>query len=142
MSLDNLHKIGQLKAHPPDVDEIERLLAAAARGIADARSDAISAETRFDAAYRAIMQVALAALMSHGYRPDTKRPGHHATVIQVLSLTLGLESSRVLVLDTLRRKRNLTDYTGHDIDDASVTACVEEAAWLLREAGGKVGRAT
>lgn len=141
MSLENLHKIGQLKPHPPDPDEIERLLAAAARAIADARSTVISVETRFDAGYRAIMQVALAGLMSCGYRPDTKRPGHHVTVIQALPLTLGIDSARVVVLDALRRKRNLADYTGEDIDDASVAACIDEASRLLQEARGKLGRA-
>ncbi|HKU86034.1 MAG TPA: DNA-binding protein [Casimicrobiaceae bacterium] len=139
MSLENLRKIGQLKEHPRDPDEIERLLAAAARGLGDAHTTAISTETRFDAAYRAIMQVALAALMSHGYRPDTKRPGHHATVIQVLPITLGIEADRVVVLDTLRRKRNLADYTGDDIDDASVIACIDEATRLLKEARSTLG---
>ncbi len=35
MSLENLLKIGQLKAHPPDAAEVQRLLAAAERGLAD-----------------------------------------------------------------------------------------------------------
>lgn len=133
VSLDNLLKIGQLKAHPPDADEIRRLLDAAARGLKDAGTTSISAETRFDAAYRAIMQSALAALMAHGYRPDTHRPGHHQTVVQALSLTIGLAPTRVTVLDTLRRKRNLADYTGEDIDDASVDACIVEANALLKD---------
>lgn len=47
MSLENLLKIGQLKEHPPDPEEILRLLAAATRNLADARVTAISAETRF-----------------------------------------------------------------------------------------------
>lgn len=76
MSLENLLRIGQLKAHPPHAQEIERLLAAAQRNLRDAQVRGISAETRFDAAYKAIMQSALAALMMHGYRPDTNRPGH------------------------------------------------------------------
>lgn len=134
MSLQNLLKIGQLKEHPEDAEEIERLLSAAQRSVADARVTAIGPETRFDAAYKAIMQVALAALMAHGFRPDTNRPGHHATVIQALPLTLGLAAARVTVLDTLRRKRNLSDYTGEDIDDASVNACVAEAQHLLADA--------
>ena len=98
LSLENLLKIGQLKEHPADAEEIQRLLAAAARNLADARVTAISPETRFDAAYKAAMQVALAALMAHGYRPDTKRPGHHATVVQGLPLTIGLAAGRVTVL--------------------------------------------
>ena len=71
MTLDNLLRTGQLKNHEPDAVEIQRLLQAARRNIADSRVLAISPETRFDAAYKAMMQVALAALMANGFRPDT-----------------------------------------------------------------------
>ncbi len=98
----------------------------------------VSAETRFDVAYRAITQVGLAALMAKGFRPDTNRPGHHATIIQTLPLTLGIEGRRVTLLDTLRRKRNLLDYTGEDIDDASVAACIEQAERLLDTARARI----
>lgn len=54
MSLANLVKTGQLKEHKAHSDELARLLAAAERGIADARVQRVSAETRFEAAYRAI----------------------------------------------------------------------------------------
>lgn len=134
VSLENLLKVGQLKVHAAEADEIERLFAAAQRSLADARVAAISPETRFDAAYRAITQIGLAALLAHGYRPDTNRPGHHATIIQTLPLTLGLPSKRVIMLDTLRRKRNLADYTGEDIDETSVAACISEAQELITEA--------
>ena len=138
MSLSNLLAIGQLKEHPADAGEIARLLLAAERGIADARVQSISPETRFDAAYRSIMQTGLAALMARGYRPDTNRPGHHATIIQALTLTLGIDTRRVAVLDTLRRKRNLVDYTGEDIDEGSVAACIDAAAQLLHEARARL----
>ena len=131
--MQNLLKTGQLKEHPPDAAEVQRLLAAAARNLADARVTTISAETRFDAAYRAVMQAALAALMAHGYRPDTSRPGHHVTVVQGLPLTIELAPTRVTVLDTLRRKRNLSDYTGEDIDDSSAEHCLAEADRLLQD---------
>lgn len=131
--MENLQKIGQLKAHTPETADIQRLLAAAERNLADARVASISAETRFDAAYKAIMQSALAALMACGYRPDTSRPGHHMTVIQSLPLTIGLAVSRVTVLDTLRRKRNISDYTGEDMDDASMERCIVEAKRLLED---------
>ena len=133
VSLQNLLKIGQLKEHTPDAAEVQRLLAAAGRNLADARMITISPETRFDAAYKAVMQAALAALMAHGYRPDTNRPGHHMTVVQGLPLTIGLTPARVGVLDTLRRKRNLSDYTGDDIDDSSVDHCIAEADRLLQD---------
>jgi hypothetical protein len=126
-------KIGQLKAHPPDGAEIRQLLAAARRNLADAGVTEVSPETRFDAAYKAIMQCALASLMTRGYRPDTARPGHHQTVVQSLTLTIGLPAPRVIVLDTLRRKRNLSDYTGQDVDDVSAAQCREEGKRLLRD---------
>ena len=136
MSLANLLKIGQLKEHTPDATEIRRLLTAAARNLADARVTSISPETRFDAAYKAIMQSALAALMANGYRPDTNKPGHHMTVVQSLPLTIGLTMKRMTVLDTLRRKRNVSDYTGADMDDASVEHCLAEAGRLLDDVEG------
>lgn len=133
MSLENLLKIGQLKAHPADPVEIERLLSAASRNLRDARVTSVSPETRFDAAYKAIMQSALSALMMHGYRPDTNRPGHHMTVIQSLPLTVGLEPKRVIVLDTLRRQRNVSDYTGEDVDETTAQHCIDEAARLIED---------
>lgn len=136
VSLQNLLKIGQLKEHPADAAEVQRLLAAARRNLADARVTAISSETRFDAAYKAVMQAALAALMAHGYRPDTNRPGHHVTVVQGLTLTIGLAPARATVLDTLRRKRNLSDYTGDDLDASSVEHCIAEAERLLKDVVG------
>lgn len=133
MSLENLLKIGQLKRHESDAKEIGKLLTAARRNLADARVAAVSPETRFDASYKVLMQAAIVALLAHGYRPDTARPGHHQTVVQSLRLTIGLAASRINVLDTLRRKRNLSDYVGEDIDESSVDACVEQAARLLGE---------
>jgi hypothetical protein len=133
MTLENLLKIGRLKSHATDAVEIQRLLDAARRNLADAHVEAISPETRFDAAYKAIMQAALVALMANGFRPDTNRPGHHMTVLQSLPKTLGLPGERMLVLDTLSRKRNLSDYTGEDIDDVSAQHCIREAEQLLRE---------
>lgn len=131
MSLENLLKIGQLKPHAPEPAEIERLLTAARRNLRDARVTSISAETRFDAAYKVIMQSALAALMMNGYGPDTNRPGHHMTIIQSLPLTIGLDSKRIIVLDTLRRQRNVADYTGDDVDETTAEHCIAAAERLL-----------
>ena len=136
----NLLKTGQLKEHPVDKNEIARVLAAARRSLADTNVAGISAVSRFDIAYRTIMQVGLACLMAHGFRPDTKRPGHHATIIQTLPLTLGIEGRRQPILDTLRRKRNRADYEGEDIDDDSVAACVAQAKKLLEEATATIGK--
>ena len=130
MTLENLLRIGRIKEHPRDAAELQKLLVAAQRSLKDARVQEISPELRFDAAYRAIMQTALVALMANGYRPDTNQPGHHATVLQSLPKTMGLPGGRLAVLDTLRRKRNLAAYIGEDIDEGSVEKCVQEAERL------------
>ena len=132
-NLRNLEKLGQLKSHLTGKEEIQRLLEAARRNLADAGVEIISYETRFDSAYKTIMQIALAAMMANGFRPDTSKPGHHMTVIQSLPQTIGLSTSRMVVLDVLRRKRNLTDYTGGWVDEVSMEQCLSEAKDLLRD---------
>ena len=133
MSLQNLLRTGQLREHQTNRAEIERLLAAAACAISDSRVEKISPGSRFDAAYRAIMQAALAALMANGFRPNTNKPGHHMTVLQTLPTTIGLGNDRLVVLDALRGKRNRTDYTGMEIDEGSACACTEHAEHLLSD---------
>lgn len=130
MSLDNLTKTGQLKPHAATSAEISRLLAAAKRNLRDAAVSGISDETRFDAAYKAIMQCALAALMASGYRPSTGVPGHHHTTLASLSLTMHLPKDEWLVLDVLRKKRNVNDYSGDLIDPESVQECITRASAL------------
>lgn len=127
MTLENLFQIGKVKPHKTTRAEIAQLLAAVQRNLKDARLDAISPETRFDVAYKAVMQCALAALMANGFRPSTNEPGHHATVIQSLPKTMGLASERMIVLDQLRKKRNLSDYTGEGVSEEQASACARAA---------------
>lgn len=130
MTLQNLLKIGRLKEHQPNAAEVQRLLAAISRNLHDAAVASISDETRFDAAYKAVMQCALVALMAAGYRPATNEPGHHQTMIQSLPLTLGVGNDVWVVLDALRRQRNANDYTGQPIPPATVAECLTQAKAL------------
>jgi hypothetical protein len=119
-----------LDAIAPDKVQIGKLLAAAQRNIQDAQLTALSAENRFDAAYKAIMQLAMAALHANGYRTLTSKPGHHQTAIQTLPLTVGLPQAQVIVLDALRKQRNLADYSGDLVPNSAVTACLQGALGL------------
>lgn len=74
MTLDNLLRIGKLRAHVADKVEIARLLHAAERALPDAAVLDVSADTRLDAAYRAIMAAALVAMLANGYRPVLGAP--------------------------------------------------------------------
>jgi len=130
VTLQNLLKIGRLKTHQPSAAEVQRLLAAIRRNLADAEATHISDETRFDAAYKAVMQCALVAMLAAGYRPAANEPGHHQTMIQSLPLTLGVSNDVWVVLDALRRQRNANDYTGQPITPAAVAECLTQAKAL------------
>ena len=137
MSLANLIGIS-LEAIEPDRATVARLLAAAERNIADSHAENVSNETRFDAAYKAIMQLANAALQANGYRTLTGRPGHHMTLMQTLNLTVGLDRNTIIVLDVLRKQRNDSDYFGAAIPATSMADCVSHAENLNRDVLGWV----
>lgn len=132
MSLENLLKTKQLQPHNPTREAVQRLLQAAARNIVDARIEEVSFDTRFDAAYKAIMQCAMVALWANRYRTSTSQPGHHQTAIQTLPKTIGLEQSTVIVLDALRKQRNVSDYEGDPISDQAVIECIKQAEQLYK----------
>lgn len=127
MSLENLLKINRLQEHVASREGVTRLLSAAARNLADAHIAGVSGETRFDAAYKCIMQCAMVALWANGYRPSSSQPGHHQTAIQTLPHTVGLDQDTVIVLDALRKQRNVNDYEGDPISDEAVAECIKQA---------------
>jgi hypothetical protein len=131
MTLENLLRIGKLKAHAAGKLEIDRLLAAAERALADATLNDLSSVSRLDLAYRAIMQAALAAMLANGYRPATSEPGHHQLLIQALPKTAGIATERIRVLDAYRAARNLADYRGVPVSDAVAEECAADARNVL-----------
>ncbi len=64
---------------------------------------------------------------------DQRVLNENCLVVQGLAHSIGLEATRITVLDTLRRKRNLSVYTGDDIDDSSAEHCITEAKRLLKD---------
>lgn len=130
MSLENLLKINRLQKHVASREGVTRLLSAAVRNLADAHIAGVSGETRFDAAYKCIMQCAMLALWANGYRPSTSQPGHHQTAIQTLPHTIGLDQDTVIVLDALRKQRNVNDYEGDPISEEAVSECIKQAEKL------------
>ena len=133
MTLENLLRIGKLKAHAADKVEIDRLLATAERALADASVDGLSSDTRLELAYRAIIQAALAAMLASGYRPATSEPAHHQLLIQALPKTAGIAVERIRVLDAYRAARNLADYRGVPVSDAVAVECGADARRVLAD---------
>lgn len=123
-----------LETLAPSRHSIVRLLELAARHIADAKVAAVSPETRFASAYTAIRMLADAGLHAHGYRTLTSRPGHHRTAIQTLSTTFGVEPHVIVRLDALRKQRNLAEYAGDPVPEATVAESVLQAEALYRVA--------
>ena len=131
MTLANLLAIQRLQAFEASPQGVQRLLAAAERNLADAQLQALSAENRFDAAYKCILQCAMLGLWARGYRTPTSQPGHHQTTLQCLPLTMGLPGDVIIVLDALRKQRNQNDYEGDPVSTAVVTECLAQAHhWL------------
>ena len=114
--LDNLVRIGQLKAEPRNAQEVTRMLAMAQTRLSDAKLSELSLEGRFTSTYNAAHAAALAALRWHGYRSENRY-----TVFQCLTHTLGWPANRWRVLDTAHQKRNLAEYEGYlDIEESTV----------------------
>lgn len=131
MTLENLLRTRSLVSVAPDRGAIQKLLAAAERNLHDADLEALSADNRFDAAYKTILQCAMVGLWANGYRTSTSQPGHHQTAIQALPKSMGIDPQTVIILDALRKQRNLNDYEGDPVSDASLKACLDQAKALL-----------
>lgn len=114
--LDNLVRIGQLKAEPRNAQEVTRMLAMAQTRLSDAKLSNLSLEGRFTSAYNAAHAAALAALRWHGYRSENRY-----TVFQCLTHTLDWPANRWRVLDTAHQKRNLAEYEGYlEVEESTV----------------------
>jgi len=121
--LDNLERIGQLKAEPPGQHEIEGLIRSGLRRLDDAERSELSLESRFDLAYNAAHALALAALRFHGYRSESRY-----LVFQCLQHTVELPQEQWRVLDQAHRKRNLAEYEGEvDLEEQLVSSLVRIA---------------
>ena len=69
--------------------------------------------------------------MAKGYRTLTSKPGHHQTMLQLLGKTVGLDRDTVIVIDALRKQRNVADYSGDLVSDSAMNDCLQQAEYLL-----------
>ena len=81
--LDNLVKIGSLKAEAASRKEFDGMVKSASRGLADSQNASIETDSQFDLACEAAHKLALAALRNQGYRSENR-----ITVFQALAHTL------------------------------------------------------
>lgn len=135
-ALDNLVRIGQLKAEPRNEAEVRRMLAMARTRLADAQLATLPPEWRFTSAYNAAHAAALAALRWHGYRSENRY-----TVFQYLTHTLGWSALRWRVLDAAHQKRNLAEYEGFlEIEESGIEELCVLVADLIADVVNLVGK--
>ena len=121
--LDNLVRIGRLKAELAAESELQGLVRSGNRRLDDAAREDLSLESRFDLAYNAAHALALAALRFRGYRSESRY-----LVFQCLQHTLGLPPEQWRVLNEAHRKRNLAEYEGEmDVGEQLVAALLRTA---------------
>lgn len=125
--LENLARIGTLKAERPSKREFDGLVKSGIERLTDARSAALSLGSRFDLAYNAAHALSLAALRHTGYRSDNRY-----AVFQTLPHTLGLPNETWRVLAKAHQQRNRTEYEGMiEITERLVTDLIDAAEAVL-----------
>ncbi|MDC6166988.1 hypothetical protein [Paucibacter sp. XJ19-41] len=113
-----------MKAEAPDANEFAGLRRSGLARLADARTDSLSLEGRFDLAYNAAHALCLAAPRWHGWRSSNRY-----IVFQLLPHTLGLGPEVWRVLDKCHQVRNLGEYEGDlNVDDRLVNDLIAAAA--------------
>lgn len=133
-AIDNLVRIGQLKAERRNDVEVERLLAMARTRLVDARLMKASKEGRFTSAYNAAHAAALAALRWHGYRSENR-----FTVFQCLEHTLKWPAERWRVLDAAHQQRNRAEYEGLlDVEESGIAELCTLVEELISEVEAQI----
>lgn len=113
--LDNLVRIGPLKAEPRNALEVTRMLTMAQTRLGDAQLNRVSLEGRFTSAYNAAHAAALAALR--------------------------WPANRWRVLDAAHQKRNLAEYEGHlDVEESTVAELCDLVQSLISEVQKMTGK--
>ena len=108
MSLKNWFENRWLAEHETSAEEVADLLKIADRDLAAAKVPGLDPDWQMAISYNAALQLATVALAAKGYRPERLRA--HERTIESLRFTLKAKRSVVDVLDTVRRKRNLSNY--------------------------------
>ena len=133
-NLQNLLKIGKLKAEPPDQKEFDGLVNSAGRKLPDAENPSLSPDSRFILAYDAAHSYALAALRWHGYRSENR-----FIVFQVLGHTLSFPTAKWRFLDSCHQKRNAALYGGDYSEDEQLIKELVAATKELKAAVASLG---
>ena len=132
MTLANLVGKG-LEEAGTDPEEIGRYLEKIGRKLEDSKRASNHADTRFDIAFEALLQVAICALRANGYR-TTSAAGHQQVAIQLLPKSIGIDAGAIRALEEYRKKRSLGLYQADFEPSEKEVHAVVEAVERLRAA--------
>jgi hypothetical protein len=126
MSLQDWAKNDWLKAHTPSKQELQGLLSIVERELRDSAVDGLSADGRFNHAFRAALTLATVLLHASGYA-SARGQSHHYRTIEAIPEILGAGAKDdAAYLQACRVKRNAAEY------DAANEASDTEATELIR----------
>lgn len=139
MTLDNMVGRGLEKAGA-DKREISRYVQKIRRKVEDSRNKTIHLDNRFDIAFEALLQIAVAALRANGYRTSSAA-GHQQLAIQLLPKSIGVASAEIRTLDEYRKKRSIGLYEADfDPSEQEVRAVTGAVDLLLRQLVAWIGK--
>lgn len=115
-----------LKPQPANGRDAMHWLRQASVKLNDAQQTVISANTRMDAAWDAVLMACLAVACAEGWR-DTSDKGHHQVALEGAAAAIGLSQSRLDELDTLRDWRNRKYRAGFNVEPEELG---EAIAWV------------
>lgn len=131
--LDNLVRIGRLKAEPGSRHEFAGMVKSARTRLADAQNKSLDPDSQFDLAYGAAHRLALAALRRQGYRSETGSPFFRPSFTRV-----GSDHADVQIFLKAHNERNLAEYEGRMEIDEGLLADLIRCAKKLEAAVGKL----
>ena len=128
--LNNLVKIGKLKAEPGSRAEFDGMVSSARTRLRDAQNESLDPDSQFDLAYGAAHRLALATLRQQGYRSEDR-----ITVFQTLVHTVGTDRADIQIFLKAHNERNLAEYEGRtEIDNkllADLIRCTNRLATVV-----------
>jgi uncharacterized protein (UPF0332 family) len=126
MSLQDWAKNDWLKAHRTSKQEIEGLLSIVDRELRDSSVRGLSADGKFNHAFRAALTLATVLLHASGYAPARGQSHHHRTIETIPEILGAGAKDDAAYLQACRAKRNAAEY------DAANEATETEATELIR----------
>ncbi len=133
-NFENLIRIGLLKVHSAQHNEIETHMVTAQERLQDALLPNISKTGKFIGMYDASHALCMAATKMYGYRPGDDK-GHRQGLFSIIDQVVPAASKDKATLEVAHRVRNLMEYDGKppELQDSQLEAITEATTNLMEE---------